>query len=465
MVAAGPSFQWNILNYGRITNNVRVQDARFQELLLTYQNTVLTAQKEVEDSLAGFLRYQENAASLAQSASAAKRSLDLAFIQYKQGSTDFTTVLTAQQSLLTAQDSLASSIGNIALNLVGVYRAIGGGWEIRQGEDILPPKIKEMMARRTDWDSLLSPVNYMPSPGSDPIFAVRTGKDLLNPEKHPSGEIMISVFHSIRLRKVPVGCRDASPSLPAPRFLLLASCFLILLFPAGCNQEKQSAKPPSPPKVTVSQPTQENIVDYLEFSGNTQAVNTVQLRARVEGYLDGVYFKDGDIVKKDQLLFLIQQNTYFAQLQQAEGSVQNQKALLEHAKTEFARFSKLFEQKAAADTDVENWRNQRDTAQAGLLSAEAQRDLAKLNLGYTWVVAPFTGRIDRRLVDPGNLVGSAGSSTVLAELTQIDPLYLYFNIAETVTPPYILDARACVAQVLKLKTERSKTSCFHEPDQ
>jgi NodT family efflux transporter outer membrane factor (OMF) lipoprotein len=161
----GPSVQWNFLNYGRITNNVRLQDARFQELLLSYQNTVLTAQREVEDALAGFLRYQESTESLALSAAAAKHSLELAFIQYQQGSTDFTTVLTAQQSLLTSQDSLATSMGNISLNLVGVYRALGGGWEISQGEDILSPEIKETMARRTNWGSLLSPSVYMPLPG------------------------------------------------------------------------------------------------------------------------------------------------------------------------------------------------------------------------------------------------------------------------------------------------------------
>ncbi len=166
MVTVGPSITWNILNYGQITNNVRVQDARFQQLFLSYQNTVLQAQQEVENFLAGFLRYQESTESLAISTSAAKHSLDLAFIQYQHGSTDFTTVLTAQQSLLASQDSLAISMGNIALNLVGVYRALGGGWELRQGEDIVPPQIKEAMAKRTNWGCLLSPAAYMPPPGA-----------------------------------------------------------------------------------------------------------------------------------------------------------------------------------------------------------------------------------------------------------------------------------------------------------
>ncbi len=249
------------------------------------------------------------------------------------------------------------------------------------------------------------------------------------------------------------------PSAQMKKTAAAALLGLILLFPQGCTQ-KQQAAPPPPPKVTVSQPAREDILDYLEISGNTQAVNTVQLRARVEGYLDGVYFKDGDIVKKDQLLFLIQQNTYFAMLQQAEGNVLNQKALLEHAKTELARYTKLHEQKAAADTDVENWRNQRDTAQAGLLSAEAQRDLAKLNLGYTRVVAPFTGRMDRRLVDPANLVGSGGTSTVLAELTQIDPLYVYFNIAETDIPPDLRDIRAAWQKSSKSAAKAEKFPVF-----
>ena len=162
-VMAGPSFQWNIFNYGRITNNVRVQDARFQELIVAYQNAVLAAQREVEDNLVAFLRAQERAQFLAQSTAAARKALDLAVLQYRQGIRDFTTVLTAQQALLTEQDNLASTLGSIAGNLVGVYRALGGGWEIRDGKELVPPDTSEKMARRTNWGDLLSPATYNPS--------------------------------------------------------------------------------------------------------------------------------------------------------------------------------------------------------------------------------------------------------------------------------------------------------------
>jgi len=186
---------------------------------------------------------------------------------------------------------------------------------------------------------------------------------------------------------------------------------------------------PPPPKVTVAQPVQREVTDSLELTGNTQAVKTVQLRARVEGYLDKVLFQDGQMVKKGQLLFLIQQDTYEASLRHTEGQILSYKAQLDRAEIELARYSNLLQQKAAAKTDVDNWQYQRDSAKANLHAAEAQRDLARLDLSYTEVRAPFNGRIDRRLQDPGNLVGSGGS-TVLAEINQIDPIYVYFTISD-----------------------------------
>ena len=209
----------------------------------------------------------------------------------------------------------------------------------------------------------------------------------------------------------------------------LAPIALTAVLLAGC-EKKNEYVPPPPPKVTVAKPVKKAVTEYLEFTGNTQAVKTVQLRARVEGYLDDLHFKDGADVKKGDLLFTIQPAQYQAQLQQALAEVQTQQAALEHAETEFKRYSRLYEQKAAAATDVDNWRFQRDSAKAALINAQAQVDLAKLNLSYTQVTAPMDGRMGRRLVDPGNLVGAGGEETMLAEINQIDPIYAYFTIDE-----------------------------------
>jgi NodT family efflux transporter outer membrane factor (OMF) lipoprotein len=153
--AFGPSFQWNILNYGQITNNVRAQDAKLQELLAGYQNSVLTAQKQVEDGLASFLEGRLQVDDLRRSVAAARAALALAFIQYNLGTRDFTTVLTAEQNLYTAQNNLAIAEGTVASGLVSVYRALGGGWQIRGNNEFVPPQTVEEMRNRTNWGELL----------------------------------------------------------------------------------------------------------------------------------------------------------------------------------------------------------------------------------------------------------------------------------------------------------------------
>jgi NodT family efflux transporter outer membrane factor (OMF) lipoprotein len=169
----GPTVQWNILNYGQITNNVRVQDAQFQQLLIGYQNAVLLAQRDVEDNLAAFLQVQERADLLATSVTAARSAFRLATLQYQEGVVDFTTVLTAQTTLLSQQDALAVTLGNISTSLVGVYRALGGGWEIREGQDLVPGEIKAEMRQRTNWGRLLAPATYNLPASREPESAPR----------------------------------------------------------------------------------------------------------------------------------------------------------------------------------------------------------------------------------------------------------------------------------------------------
>ena len=153
----GPAIQWNLFNYGQITNQVRSQDAQYQAAIFAYQNTVLAAQREVEDGLVGFAKSQEQAAALTRAVAASRRSLDLAVVEYRQGQTDYTTVLTAEQNLLRQADQLAIARGNVPQGLIGVYRALGGGWQLRQGHDFVPDDVKTVMAKRTDWGGLLDP--------------------------------------------------------------------------------------------------------------------------------------------------------------------------------------------------------------------------------------------------------------------------------------------------------------------
>jgi membrane fusion protein, multidrug efflux system len=183
----------------------------------------------------------------------------------------------------------------------------------------------------------------------------------------------------------------------------------------GCGK-RNAYQPPPPPGVTVSRPVLMPVTDYLQQTGSVAAFKTVDLVARVEGYLRSVNFKDGSIVKQGQLLFVIEPEPYEAKLASYQAQLLN-------AQAEYDRQLRMIKQNATSQANVDKWLSQRDQAAAAVT-------LAKINLGYTRISAPFTGRIDRHLVDPGNLVGTAGAATKLATIEQIDPAYVYFSINE-----------------------------------
>jgi outer membrane protein TolC len=151
----GPSLSWDIFNYGRITNQVRVEDARFQQLIADYRNTVLNAAKEAEDATIGFLKSQEQHNALQQTYEAAKRSTQLSLYQYQEGMVDYQRVLDSQRNLVTSQENLVRVSGDIATNLIALYKALGGGWETRTEKDFVDKPIQKLMNDRTDWGDLL----------------------------------------------------------------------------------------------------------------------------------------------------------------------------------------------------------------------------------------------------------------------------------------------------------------------
>lgn len=152
--AAGASFVFPIFNYGRIVNSIRVQDAVFQQAVLSYQNTVLQAQQQVEDSREAFTAAQATLVSLGSAADSARLTTELAFVRYKEGASDYTTVLSALQLQLQIEDALASARGGVPLALVSVYLALGGGWQLREGQQLLPADTREEMKQRTNWGHL-----------------------------------------------------------------------------------------------------------------------------------------------------------------------------------------------------------------------------------------------------------------------------------------------------------------------
>ncbi len=206
----------------------------------------------------------------------------------------------------------------------------------------------------------------------------------------------------------------------------------VILLPAwtgtGCEQRNEY-RPPPPPKVTIAQPLEQEVVEYLEFTGTTRAFEEAEVRARVSGFLESMHFTAGDMVAKGDLLFVIDPREYEAELHAALAEVESARAQLERARIELDRAQKLFQQKAGAEAEVVKWRGERDIARAAEARANAKVEKARLNLSYTRVTAPISGRVSRNFVDLGNLVGE-GKPTLLTTVTRFDPMYVYFNLNE-----------------------------------
>ena len=153
---AGPALTWNVFDHGRLRNQVLVQDARFQQLFEVYQDTVLRAAREMDDAAVSFAKSRVQADILEQAVQAAKRSLDIATIQYQEGLVDFERVLDSQRTLFSQQDRLVATRGSVAQSLVSLYKALGGGWQAARSREVLDPATRQHMTERSHWNGLLS---------------------------------------------------------------------------------------------------------------------------------------------------------------------------------------------------------------------------------------------------------------------------------------------------------------------
>lgn len=171
IVSSGASFTMPVFNYMRLVNSVRVQNATFQSAVLNYQNTVLNAQKEVENGLSQFSYGKQGVGCLQSAVKSAKTSTDLSLYRYKCGQTDYTTVLTIEQQLMSVESSLVSARGNVLLGLVSAYRSLGGGWQIREGGDVISDEVKKEMEKTFWWGQMMKPSRHLPSmpPEKQPV--------------------------------------------------------------------------------------------------------------------------------------------------------------------------------------------------------------------------------------------------------------------------------------------------------
>jgi RND family efflux transporter MFP subunit len=215
------------------------------------------------------------------------------------------------------------------------------------------------------------------------------------------------------------------PAATAARHISLAALALIAL--SGCEQN--SFVPPPPPKVEVGLPVQRAITRYLEATGNTAPIKSVDLVARVQGVLQSINYKDGALVKEGTTLFTIEPDTYKLKLEQAQAAEAGAQASLKQTDADYKRQVDLVARQAVSQATLDTSTSARDNAQANLQQAQANTKIAAVNYGYTNVVAPFDGIVSAHLVSVGELVGAA-SPTQLATIVQLDPIYVNFNVNE-----------------------------------
>jgi multidrug efflux system membrane fusion protein len=221
-------------------------------------------------------------------------------------------------------------------------------------------------------------------------------------------------------------------------FRRLARCggapigMLFALALAGCDEKAQSqVGAPPPPPVTVAQPVKRTVTDWDEFTGRFEAIQEVQVRARVGGFVNSVEFKDGAIVRAGDLLYIIDPRPFEAVVLQAEGQLADARAKGELAKRDLQRGLTLVQTSAVSEQVVDQRRQALQAARAAETQAKGALKAAQLNLEFSHVVAPITGRVSRHLVTPGNLVqGSEGGATLLTSIVSLDPIYIYFDVDE-----------------------------------
>lgn len=227
------------------------------------------------------------------------------------------------------------------------------------------------------------------------------------------------------------------PSLPWRRLIVAVPLLLLAGCPGG---DDEAAAPPPPPTVTVAHPVVREIVEDDEFVGRFEATESVEIRARIDGYLSAVHFTDGALVKAGDLLFTIDQRPFEAALRQAEAAVNSTDAVLTFTRDNLARAEDLIANGNISQQTVDERRQQYLVAEANAAAARAAVEQATLDLEYTTIFAPISGRIDEKLISEGNLVEA--NTTILTTIVSLDPIYFYFDIDERSFLAYARDARA-----------------------